>query len=321
MAEFKSNLKNRLNDFISFKRSIGKKYSNILYYVRFVDEANLKIGNYDYLTKEVLKEAVNSAVSKCKSLDRSFYSYFRELSKYLNTIDGKSYILGDNYKSKRYHANIYLFSNEEIRKFFSTLDNMTYESGKNHMYIAQAIFYVMYFCGIRCVEARLLKTEDVHIDERYLIIRNSKNHNDRKLFITDEVVRMLKELDDRLSLTIPERKYFFSVYKDNEYSQRFIPSHFTEAWIRAGMSMDVTPRPRAYDFRHHFACANIMRWMDEGKDVHAMLPYLMTYMGHSSLESTYYYIHLIPEFFSKYNELSSLSDGLLPEVEDYELYF
>ena len=26
MAEFKSNLKNRLNDYISFKRSIGKKY-------------------------------------------------------------------------------------------------------------------------------------------------------------------------------------------------------------------------------------------------------------------------------------------------------
>ena len=140
MAEFKSNLKDRINDFISFKRSIGKKYSNILYYVRFVDAANLKIGNYDYLTKEVLKEAVNSAVSKCKSLDRSFYSYFRELSKYLNTIDGKSYILGDNYKSKMYHANIYLFSNEEIREFFTTLDRMTEESGKLTMYIIRAVF-------------------------------------------------------------------------------------------------------------------------------------------------------------------------------------
>ena len=319
MAEFKSNLKNRLNDFISFKRSIGKKYSNILYYVRFVDEANLKIGNYDYLTKEVLKEAVNSAVSKCKSLDRSFYSYFRELSKYLNTIDGKSYILGDNYKSKRYHANIYLFSNEEIRKFFSTLDNMAYESGKINMYIIQAIFYVMYFCGIRCVEARLLKTEDVHIDERYLIIRNSKNHNDRKLFITDEVVKVLNSLNDRLSLTIPDRKYFFSINVNRYLSSQFISTNFRKTWTMAGMSMDVTPRPRAYDFRHHFACANIMRWMDDGKDVHAMLPYLMTYMGHSSLESTYYYIHLIPEFFSKYNELSSISDELLPEVEDYEL--
>lgn len=319
MAEFKSNLKDRLNDFISFKRSIGKKYSNILYHVRFVDEANLKIGNYDYLTKEVLEEAVNSAVSKRKSLDRSFYSYFRELSKYLNTIDGKSYILGDNYKSKRYHANIYLFSNEEIRKFFSTLDNMAYESGKINMYIIQAIFYVMYFCGIRCVEARLLKTEDVHIDERYLIIRNSKNHNDRKLFITDEVVKVLNSLNDRLSLTIPDRKYFFSINVNRYLSSQFISTNFRKTWTMAGMSMDVTPRPRAYDFRHHFACANIMRWMDDGKDVHAMLPYLMTYMGHSSLESTYYYIHLIPEFFSKYNELSSISDELLPEVEDYEL--
>ena len=319
MAEFKSNLKDRLNDFISFKRSIGKKYSNILYHVRFVDEANLKIGNYDYLTKEVLEEAVNSAVSKRKSLDRSFYSYFRELSKYLNTIDGKSYILGDNYKSKRYHANIYLFSNEEIRKFFSTLDNMAYESGKINMYIIQAIFYVMYFCGIRCVEARLLKTEDVHIDERYLIIRNSKNHNDRKLFITDEVVKVLNSLNDRLSLTIPDRKYFFSINVNRYLSSQFISTNFRKTWTMAGMSMDVTPRPRAYDFRHHFACANIMRWIDDGKDVHAMLPYLMTYMGHSSLESTYYYIHLIPEFFSKYNELSSISDELLPEVEDYEL--
>ena len=319
MAEFKSNLKDRLNDFISFKRSIGKKYSNILYYVRFVDEANLKIGNYDYLTKEVLEEAVNSAVSKRKSLDRSFYSYFRELSKYLNTIDGKSYILGDNYKSKRYHANIYLFSNEEIRKFFSTLDNMAYESGKINMYIVQAIFYVMYFCGIRCVEARMLKTEDVNIDEMYFIIRNSKNHNDRKLFITDEVIKVLKSLDGRLSMIIPDRTYFFSIYVNGYLSSQFISTNFRKVWTNAGMSMDVTPRPRAYDFRHHFACANIMKWMNEGKDIHAMLPYLMTYMGHSSLESTYYYIHLIPEFFSKYNELSSISDELLPEVEDYEV--
>lgn len=319
MAEFKSNLKDRINDFISFKRSIGKKYSNILYYVRFVDEANLKIGNYDYLTKEVLEEAVNSAVSKCKSLDRNFYSYFRELSKYLNTIDGKSYILGDNYKSKMYHANIYLFSNEEIRKFFTTLDRMTEESGKLTMYIIQAVFYVMYFCGIRCVEARMLKTEDVNIDEMYFIIRNSKNHNDRKLFITDEVIKVLKSLDGRLSMIIPDRTYFFSIYVNGYLSSQFISTNFRKVWTSAGMSMNVTPRPRAYDFRHHFACANIMKWMNEGKDVHAMLPYLMTYMGHSSLESTYYYIHLIPEFFSKYNELSSISNELLPEVEDYEV--
>ena len=319
MVEFKSNLKDRLNDFISFKRSIGKKYVHEEYYLKYVDKVNLEIGNLDYLTQEVAETTVNRINSREKSPGRSYYSVFRELGKYLNIIDGKSYILKDDYKAKRYHANVYLFSNEEIREFFTTLDRMTEESGKLTMYIIQAVFYVMYFCGIRCVEARMLKTEDVNIDEMYFIIRNSKNHNDRKLFITDEVIKVLKSLDGRLSMIIPDRTYFFSIYVNGYLSSQFISTNFRKVWTSAGMSMNVTPRPRAYDFRHHFACANIMKWMNEGKDVHAMLPYLMTYMGHSSLESTYYYIHLIPEFFSKYNDLSSISNELLPEVEDYEV--
>ena len=81
----------------------------------------------------------------------------------------------------------------------------------------------------------------------------------------------------------------------------------------------LTVKPRAYDFRHHFACANIMRWPQDGKDVHAMLPYLLRYMGHSSLESTYYYIHLIPDYFSQYAKLTSSTEDLIPEVEVYEV--
>lgn len=319
MAEFKSNLKDRINEFISFKRSVGKKYVNAEYYISYLDQVNLELGNYDYLTKEVLEIAVNTLASRFVTPGKNFYSIFRELGKYLNIIDGKSCLLADKYKPKKYRANVYLFSNEEIREFFTTLDRMTEESGKLTMYITQAVFYVMYFCGIRCVEARMLKTEDVNIDEMYFIIRNSKNHNDRKLFITDEVIKVLKSLDGRLSMIIPDRTYFFSIYVNGYLSSQFISTNFRKVWTSAGMSMNVTPRPRAYDFRHHFACANIMKWMNEGKDVHAMLPYLMTYMGHSSLESTYYYIHLIPEFFSKYNELSSISNELLPEVEDYEV--
>ena len=51
----------------------------------------------------------------------------------------------------------------------------------------------------------------------------------------------------------------------------------------------------------------------------AKLPYLMTFMGHSNIESTYYYIHLIPDFFPKYNDLSLLSNELIPEVEEDEI--
>lgn len=44
-----------------------------------------------------------------------------------------------------------------------------------------------------------------------------------------------------------------------------------------------------------FASRNIIRWIDEGKDVMSLMPFLSEYMGHSSLHHTLYYIHLIPD--------------------------
>jgi integrase len=42
-----------------------------------------------------------------------------------------------------------------------------------------------------------------------------------------------------------------------------------------------------------------MRWVDEGRDVMVLLPFLSAYMGHSELNSTLYYVHLLPERIRK----------------------
>jgi len=39
------------------------------------------------------------------------------------------------------------------------------------------------------------------------------------------------------------------------------------------------------------------KWLREGKDVNAMLPYLMKYMGHSEVKNTLYYFHLVPDIY------------------------
>ncbi len=41
----------------------------------------------------------------------------------------------------------------------------------------------------------------------------------------------------------------------------------------------------------------------------------MNYMGHASIDSTFYYIHLIPEFFAIYSEKTKALESMLPEVE------
>ena len=40
---------------------------------------------------------------------------------------------------------------------------------------------------------------------------------------------------------------------------------------------------------------DIRRWLDEGRDVHTLMPFLSAYLGHTTLDSTLYYIHLVPE--------------------------
>ena len=46
-----------------------------------------------------------------------------------------------------------------------------------------------------------------------------------------------------------------------------------------------------------------------------MLPYLSRYMGHSSITSTDYYLHLVPEFFPTFSETVSATEAVLPEVD------
>lgn len=54
--------------------------------------------------------------------------------------------------------------------------------------------------------------------------------------------------------------------------------------------------------------------MLEGRDVNAMLPYLARYMGHATLDSTFYYIHTSPDFMDDYAGLTQAGQRVLPEV-------
>jgi integrase len=90
---------------------------------------------------------------------------------------------------------------------------------------------------------------------------------------------------------------------------------FGRIWDQAALPRPVAgQQPRPYDFRHHFAYANIQRWMMQGNDVAAMLPYLSRYMGHATFDSTYYYVHTSPDFMDAYAQITRKSQELLPEV-------
>ena len=85
------------------------------------------------------------------------------------------------------------------------------------------------------------------------------------------------------------------------------------------ISAERLPRVRVYDLRHRFASATLCRWLDEGKNLYNMLPYLRTYMGHSNLSQTAYYIHILPENLLKSCSIDwSKLDNIIPEDDIWD---
>ena len=321
MNDFVSKLAPKINDFIQFKNSLGIKYATSRYYLQQLDKYNLEHGNYETLRKDITEGWAKLHSGKTISRDRSWISPIREFGRYLQSIGHQdNYVLDDRFTIQRYSAEVYLMSDNEIQAFFMECDSYVLRMNiPGRKYVYPALFRFMFCCGVRCREARSLKCRDVRLDKGYVDILQSKALRDRRLYLSQELIEYLSRYEKAINKCFPSRDFFFPSVLGGIISSNSVSSNFRNIWLSAGLKRDGKVKPRAYDFRHHFACANIMRWSVEGKDIHAMLPYLMRYMGHSSLVSTYYYIHLIPDYFPQYSSLTSPMECLIPEVEDNEI--
>lgn len=321
MRTFISRLAYKLNDFVAYKNALGIKYDTGRVYLLELDRYNLEHGNYDSLIKEMTGGWALWHASKSESQNRSWIPPIREFGRYLRSIgESDAYVLDDRFSIQHYRTEVYLMTNEEIRAFFKECDSYVLRTKRlGRPYVFPALYRFLYCCGVRCAESRKLKCCDVYLDEGYVDILNTKSHRDRRLYLSEELTIYLRKYDNAISICFPEREYFFPGGYGGICSPCALSANFRNIWISAGLKRDGKIKPRAYDFRHHSACANIMRWSEDGRDVYAMLPYLMRYMGHASLESTYYYIHLIPDYFPQYTALTASTEALIPEVEDYEI--
>ena len=55
-----------------------------------------------------------------------------------------------------------------------------------------------------------------------------------------------------------------------------------------------------------------------GIKLNGMMPYLSRYLGHSSVEDTFYYYHQIESAFKIIRMKEATSHQIIPEVNDYE---
>lgn len=160
----------------------------------------------------------------------------------------------------------------------------------------RAMLAVFYGCGLRRNEGIHLLLSDILRDKKLIHVRKGKNSKERFVPITD---KSLQDIEEYLAYG---RKWFLKELHSNRYSvtKNVVPTHhffinsaaqpmksFTQR-IRllledAGISKTVS----LHTFRHSIAT----HLMQQGMDIEQIKKFL----GHSSLDSTQIYTHIINE--------------------------
>ena len=310
---FSSALAAELAAFIDFKHKIGVTFTTGEYYLWRLDEYCVHRG-VTALTRAAVEGFVRDFERGNPDPDRTGLSYLRGFGRYLQARGNQdAYVLSERFGNARPRPVPYLLSECEIDAFFRAAATCDYTPPWSWQ--ARAFFGLMLACGLRTCEMRRLRRADVDLAGGAIDVLWSKGPRSRRLPITEDVARLLAICDRRNDTFAPGRVPFFLSGWKNGVSGAAPGVVFKRLWLAAGLAMPMAgPSPAPYAFRHHFAYANIDRWTARGDDPVAMMPYLARYMGHASTESTYYYLHVSPDFIAGYAENFAASARLLPQV-------
>jgi integrase/recombinase XerD len=144
---------------------------------------------------------------------------------------------------------------------------------------------LLYGCGLRCLEVRSVKLQDMDFDRRQLKVCQGKGKKDRYVPLSDHLIRALKNY---ISAEKPTQ-YLFGGENivdraggefDSRFSQRGVQWAVKEAAKRAGILKDV----HTHTLRH--TCATHL--LEDGMDIISV----KNFLGHENIETTMIYLHV-----------------------------
>ena len=249
--------------------------------------------------------------NSCRSRIYPVVSFIRYLSKRKMTTVAEPDIPREEPRTYIPHA----FTEAELKNFFAACDSISATPAKEEQLSRRitipVFFRLLYSSGIRTNEARMLKREDVDLDDGVLNIRYSKGHAQHYVVLHDTMLSLMRQYDNSIGKMYPARAYFFPARNGSFHTASWVQQNFNKMW-RQYNSGNAVP----YALRHYYAIENINSWTDVRFDFNAKLFYLSKSMGHSVLESTKYYYSLVPGLVDII-EAQTDEDAIIPEV-DYE---
>lgn len=318
--EYSSVLAGCIRGLIGQKRAGGFSYKDEAYMLRRFDALCISYGLEEKSLPQGLVEIWSEqSPAEGKNHRNHRVSVLRQLALYMDSLGLDVYIpklCGSWEKSIPY-----ILKEEELVSLFQVIDSQTPSHRHPFRFIEEEkiLYRLFYCCGLRLSEGLLLRRESVDLDRGLLEIIHSKGNKDRIVYLPDDLSDMCRCYSSYIRKECPTSEWFFPG-KDpaRPFAHSTFPVNFRRYWEKTPFAAGRNRHPTIHSLRHTFVVDRMNSWMAEGISLKAMLPYLSRYLGHSSVNDTLYYYHLVDKAFQVVRQKDTGLGSIIPEVIPYE---
>jgi integrase/recombinase XerD len=209
--------------------------------------------------------------------------------------------------SKRAHP--YLYSEAEILRLLEgAKTNPSWNRfpgsrwGRFQAHTFSCIFGLLAVSGMRVGELLNLQSQDIDWTEGVLTIRRAKFDKSRLVPLHATTLKALAAFvrhRERFLAPLPSRpkpSHLFVTSRGTRLQVGRLNRVFLIISRQIGLrAPDARRGPRLHDLRHRFAVETLLRWCRQGEKPDRLLPVLSTYLGHTHVSGTYWYLSSTPE--------------------------
>ena len=289
MNSFRSVFQNDLENFITYKKALGYVYEN--------QKAKLiKFDNYLYqhniqsITKDVITTFLNSLEIN-RASKSTYASTIRQFCIYLNKQEIECYVLEEKlYTRGNETRDPHIYTEDEIKKIFQSIKD--YYSKNNYKKDVLLVFFQLLYCtGLRVGECCNIKIENIDFNNNTIEILETKNHSDRVIVISDELMKSLIMINTKYNNDCQKNAPFFRKKNGRAFNRNDIYHIFRKLLYHARIP-HTENGPTVHHFRYTFCVNSLKKIIDNNLDINTYIPILCTYLGHNSYSSLEYYLRL-----------------------------
>ena len=290
-------LREALSDYIALRRALGFKLKEaaktLFNFILFLEEQGAS-----FITTQLALEWALQPSSALPSQRAKRLSWVRGFARHRRATDSRTEIPADGllpHRPKRRRP--YLYTDNEIMQLLDAAMNLS-KAKTMERRTYYCLLGLLAVSGMRVSEAINLKSENVDLINGVLKVENTKFGKARLLPLHESTTSILSDYKvcREKFLNGCSTTFFFTNCKGDRLSYPTVIRKFHQLSQLAGIHCSASSQePRLMDFRHNFAVKTLSQWYRNDKNTECLLPVLSTYLGHSRVEFTYWYMSACPE--------------------------